>query len=185
MYPNEDVVKLFDSMQKVNSTAMMKRSIGLTLNDILGGQPGVGHPSPVKVGNIHTNAPKSEIPPPKYSDRFTIDLMRRYYKTCMHDNPPETYQLKPAVRIADKVHAAFSRYDPPHDEKKMKKKKEFGKDIETNPEPMVNGSLPLDISDGRIVRNATLAMARYQIWGFAKFAPQQSVFNTVSQYQTN
>ncbi|KAH8706566.1 hypothetical protein BGZ61DRAFT_517196 [Ilyonectria robusta] len=104
--------------------------------------------------------------------------MRRYYKTCMHDNPPETYQLKPAVRIADKVHAAFSRYDPPHDEKKMKKKKEFGKDIETNPEPMVNGSLPLDISDGRIVRNATLAMARYQIWGFAKFAPQQSVFNT-------
>lgn len=178
-------MKLFDSMQKVNSTTMMKRSIEPILNDILGGQPGVGHPSLVKVGNIHTNAPKSEMPPPKYSDRFTIDLMRRYYKTCMHDRPPETYQLKPAARIADKVHAAFSRYDPPTAEEMKKTRKKAGKGLEPRPEPMVNGSLPLDSSDGRIVRNATLAMARYQIWGFAKFAPQQSVFNTVSQYQTN
>lgn len=166
-------------MQKVNLTTMMKRSIGLTLDNILGGQPGVGHPSPIKVGNIHTNALKSEIPPPKYSDRFTVDLMRRYYKTCLHDKPPEYYQLKPAVRIAEKVHAAFSRYDPPHDEKNKKKKSKKG--VKTNPEPMVNGSLPLDTSDGSIIRNATLAMGRYQIWGFAKFAPQQSVFNTVSQ----
>ncbi|KAF7551054.1 hypothetical protein G7Z17_g5286 [Cylindrodendrum hubeiense] len=75
--------------------------------------------------------------------------------------------IKPILKIVDKVHSAFSRYDV-----------RFTGTTDSNPEPMVNASHYVDLLDSDIIGDIAAAMSRHQLWGFAKFAPQQSLFDS-------
>ncbi|KPM44998.1 hypothetical protein AK830_g1559 [Neonectria ditissima] len=111
--------------------------------------------------------PALNQPPPKGADKETFLTMREYFSTCMNEQILTQAGHEPVRKITRKIQDAYKRYESRSLE-----------DKESNPEPMLNATLPVDFLDRDIIRNVTREMSKYQIWAFAQFAPQQSVFNS-------
>ncbi|KAH6891212.1 hypothetical protein B0T10DRAFT_458610 [Thelonectria olida] len=106
-------------------------------------------------------------------DKLTFERMRRYYKTCMDWSPSERAGLTPLRKIIQQFHNIWSDaetiYTP------------IGHYIDA----VVNRHPPAaysDLSMGAMDRPETAEVTRilsdYGIWVFARFAPQQSLFNS-------
>ncbi|KAK7430637.1 hypothetical protein QQZ08_002929 [Neonectria magnoliae] len=145
------IMRFRDGQEEINMMTLMKDRIF----DLL---------SPV-VGNAWQ--PKLNKSPPKGADEETYNAMRRYFSTCMNTQILNQATHEPVMKIIRKIQDAYKRYES-----------RFLEDKESSPEPMVNATLPVDLIDRDIIRNVTREMAKYRIWAFAKFEPQQSLFNS-------
>ncbi|KAF4989124.1 hypothetical protein FDECE_14808 [Fusarium decemcellulare] len=95
--------------------------------------------------------------PGETGERDIFNRIHAFQEDCLNFEQGDIKGFKPLEVLAGIILKAFHKYDA-------------GSSI--------NIDKPINTVDHDMIRNATFAMGKYGVWAFAKFAPQQSVFNS-------